>query len=140
MKKPGKPLPIKVSKGNVSVLERLHLLNKTQKHAVLATDSDGQPYTSLIAYALTSDMKGIVFATPKDTSKYRNILKNRRVSLLIDTRSNTEKDYMGATSGESINSLIFGCFLMSIVASSDRFLLLFTCRALPRTVTDSAPI
>ena len=98
MKKPGKPLPIKVSKGNVSVLERLHLLNKTQKHAVLATDSDGQPYTSLIAYALTSDMKGIVFATPKDTSKYRNILKNRRVSLLIDTRSNTEKDYMGAES------------------------------------------
>ncbi|MDH5203854.1 MAG: pyridoxamine 5'-phosphate oxidase family protein [Nitrospirota bacterium] len=98
MKKSRNPIPIKVSRGNVSVLERLRVLDKTQKHAVLATDSDGQPYTSLVAYALISDMKGIVFATPKDTNKYRNILKNRRVSLLIDTRSNTEKDYMGAES------------------------------------------
>jgi nitroimidazol reductase NimA-like FMN-containing flavoprotein (pyridoxamine 5'-phosphate oxidase superfamily) len=98
MKKSRNPIPIKVSRGNVSVLERLRLLDKTQRHAVLATDSDGQPYTSLIAYALTSDMKGIVFATPKDTSKYKNILKNSRVSLLIDTRSNIERDYMGAES------------------------------------------
>ena len=92
------PIPNKVSKGSVSVSERLRVLNKTQMHAVLATDSDGQPYTSLIAYALTFDMKGIVFATPKSTRKYKNIFKNRRVSLLIDTRSNTEKDYMAAES------------------------------------------
>lgn len=98
MKKSRNPLPIKVSRGNVSVLERLRLLDKTQRHAVLASDSDGQPYTSLIAYALTSDMNGIVFATPKSTSKYKNILKNSRVSLLIDTRSNTAKDYMDAES------------------------------------------
>ena len=98
MKKSRNPIPIKVSRGNVSVLERLRLLDKTQRHAVLATDSDSQPYTSLIAYALTSDMNGIVFATPKSTSKYKNILKNSRVSLLIDTRSNTAKDYMDAES------------------------------------------
>jgi nitroimidazol reductase NimA-like FMN-containing flavoprotein (pyridoxamine 5'-phosphate oxidase superfamily) len=67
-------------------------------HAVLATDSDGKPYTSLIAYALTPDLKGIIFSTPKTTRKYKNILRNNHVSLLIDTRSNTKKDYMSAES------------------------------------------
>jgi uncharacterized pyridoxamine 5'-phosphate oxidase family protein len=71
-------------------------LDKDQLHAVLATESDGQPYTSMIAYALTPDKKGIVFITPQKTRKYKNILKNNRVSLLIDTRSNTGKDYMKA--------------------------------------------
>ncbi len=98
MKKSEKPIPSKVSKGFESVPDRLLVLNRTQMHTVLATDFDGQPYTSLIAYTLTPDMKGVVFATPKSTRKYENILKNRRVSLLIDTRSNTERDYMGAES------------------------------------------
>lgn len=65
-------------------------------HAVLATESEGQPYTSLISYVVTPDAKGIIFATPKSTRKYKNILKNRCVSILIDTRSNTEKDYTDA--------------------------------------------
>ena len=98
MNKSNSPIPNRVSKGFESVLDRLTVLNRTQMHAVLATDFDGQPYTSLIAYALTTDMKGVVFATPKSTRKYKNILKNRRVSLLIDTRSNTERDYMDAES------------------------------------------
>src|SRR4030043_1801419 len=98
MKKSENPVPDKVSKGNIYVPDRLSILNKTQPHAVLATDSDGQPYTSLIAFALTPDMKGVVFATPKSTRKYKNILKNKYVSLLIDPRSNTETDYMDAES------------------------------------------
>lgn len=82
----------------MDVQERLSALNRTQLHAVLATVSDGQPFTSMIAYALTSDKKGIVFATPKKTRKYKNILKNNNVSILIDTRTNTDKDYMSAES------------------------------------------
>jgi nitroimidazol reductase NimA-like FMN-containing flavoprotein (pyridoxamine 5'-phosphate oxidase superfamily) len=91
-------IPDRIKKGTVPVLERLNALDKDQLHAVLATDADGQPYTSMIAYALTPDKKGIVFVTPRKTQKYKNILKNNRVSLLIDTRSNTEKDYMSAES------------------------------------------
>jgi nitroimidazol reductase NimA-like FMN-containing flavoprotein (pyridoxamine 5'-phosphate oxidase superfamily) len=98
MKKSKESLPDRIKKGTISVLDRLNALDKDQLHAVLATDSDGQPYTSMIAYALTPDKKGIVFATPRKTQKYKNILKNNRVSLLIDTRSNTEKDYMSAES------------------------------------------
>jgi nitroimidazol reductase NimA-like FMN-containing flavoprotein (pyridoxamine 5'-phosphate oxidase superfamily) len=98
MKKSKESLPDRIKKGTISVLDRLNALDKDQLYAVLATDSDGQPYSSMIAYALSPDKKGIVFATPRKTQKYKNILKNNRVSLLIDTRSNTEKDYMSAES------------------------------------------
>ena len=91
-------IPDRVKKGTVSVADRVSALDKICPHAVLATTADGQPYTSLVAYALTPDGKGVVFITPKATRKYRNILKNPRVSLLIDTRTNTSKDYMQAES------------------------------------------
>ena len=93
-----KKIPVTFSKGSVSVLDRLRTLNRKQRHAVLATDAQGHPYTSLVAYALTADGKGVLFATPKSTRKYKNILANNRVSLLIDTRSNTDKGYMQSES------------------------------------------
>lgn len=89
-------IPTKKITVGEDVRERLGTFNRTEYHAVLATESEGMPYTSLVAYALTSDCKGIVFATPKATRKYNNILKNKKVSLLLDTRSNTSKDYMNA--------------------------------------------
>jgi nitroimidazol reductase NimA-like FMN-containing flavoprotein (pyridoxamine 5'-phosphate oxidase superfamily) len=98
MKKTRQGLPDKVAKGDVIIPERLSAINTSQLHAVLATESDGQPYTSLIAYALSPDARGIIFTTPRATRKYRNILKNKKVSLLIDTRRNTEKDYLDAES------------------------------------------
>jgi uncharacterized pyridoxamine 5'-phosphate oxidase family protein len=98
VKNPKTKLPDRVSEGTVSVADRVSALNKTCLHAVLATDAAGQPYTSLVAYALTPDGKGVLFTTPKTTRKYRNILKNPRVSLLIDTRTNTPKDFMKAES------------------------------------------
>ena len=98
MKKSEESIPDRVRNGTIPVLERLNAMDKDQLHAVLATESDGQPYTSMIAFALSSDKKGIVFITPQRTRKYKNILKNNHVSLLIDTRSNTEKDYMSAES------------------------------------------
>jgi nitroimidazol reductase NimA-like FMN-containing flavoprotein (pyridoxamine 5'-phosphate oxidase superfamily) len=89
-----KQLPLEKTRGTVAVAERLRFMNSTQRHAVLATVSDGQPYTSLVAFAMTPDMKNVVFATPRKTAKYRNILRNSRVALLIDTRSNTDAAYM----------------------------------------------
>lgn len=91
-------IPVSVSKGDALVADRLVALNKKELHAVLATESSGQPYTSLVAYALTPDARGILFITPRRTRKYRNIVRNSRVSLLIDTRRNTEDDYMSAES------------------------------------------
>jgi nitroimidazol reductase NimA-like FMN-containing flavoprotein (pyridoxamine 5'-phosphate oxidase superfamily) len=87
-------IPSEKSKGTVSVSERLRILNSLEHHAVLSTEANGRPYTLLAAYAMTPDMKGLVFATPRKTSKYNNLLKNRNVSLLIDSRSQTDGDYM----------------------------------------------
>ncbi|MDX1765151.1 MAG: pyridoxamine 5'-phosphate oxidase family protein [bacterium] len=91
-----KSIPVERREGQVLVPERLSLLNQQERHAVLATDGNGRPYTSLIAFACTPDMGHILFATPRRTSKYRNIRKNSHVSLLIDSRSNTERDYLQA--------------------------------------------
>jgi nitroimidazol reductase NimA-like FMN-containing flavoprotein (pyridoxamine 5'-phosphate oxidase superfamily) len=89
-------VPVKVKQGTVSVPARLKGLDRTQRHAVLATVSGSAPHTSLVAFALTKDGKGIVFATPASTAKYRNMKRNSRVSLLIDSRENSGRDYLGA--------------------------------------------
>jgi deoxyribodipyrimidine photo-lyase len=94
MNKQNEKIPFNKKIGSVDVHERLRYLDKKQLHAVLATDSGGQPYTSLVAYALIPDMKGLLFATPQKTTKYKNIQKNRNVSVMIDTRQNTGKGYM----------------------------------------------
>ncbi len=75
---------------------RLKVINKKQRHAVLATVSGTRPYTSLVAFALTPDAKNIIFATPKKTRKYKNIVKNKNVSLLIHTAKNISQDYLQA--------------------------------------------
>ena len=73
-------IPFNKSEGNIAVAKRLLVLDQQQRHAVLATDNYGQPYTSLVAFALTGDGRGVLFATPKKTSKYKNILVNNKVS------------------------------------------------------------
>jgi nitroimidazol reductase NimA-like FMN-containing flavoprotein (pyridoxamine 5'-phosphate oxidase superfamily) len=69
-----------------------NLLN-TQRLAVLSTQMSGRPYSNLIAFAATEDMKDIVFATTRATRKYANLTAEARVSLLIDNRSNQESDF-----------------------------------------------
>lgn len=89
-------IPFTKTSGTVDVAGRLRAFDKIQRHAVLATGAGGQPYTSLVSFALTPDKRGILFATPKKTTKYRNMLGNSSVALMIDTRSNTKQGYMNA--------------------------------------------
>lgn len=84
-------LPDRVEKGFVSVPDRLKALNETEYFAVLATDNRGQPYTSLIAYAVTPDAGKVVFSTTRKTRKYKNILSSGLVAILIDNRPKDEK-------------------------------------------------
>jgi nitroimidazol reductase NimA-like FMN-containing flavoprotein (pyridoxamine 5'-phosphate oxidase superfamily) len=87
-------IPSKTKDGSVPVPDRLRSFDKTQYFGVLATNDNGQPYTSLISFAITPDLKKVIFATPKDTRKYKNILNSRNVAILIDNRSNTRKNLM----------------------------------------------
>jgi heme iron utilization protein len=88
-------VPSTTRRGSVLIPERLKMLNRMEYFAVLATDDDGQPYTSLINFALTSDCKAVIFATPRATRKYRNMIKTKSVALLIDNRSKKTKNLMG---------------------------------------------
>lgn len=65
---------------------------KQQKLGVLATISEDGPYQSLVAIAVLPGLKEIVFATDKNTSKFRNIQKTDEVSLLVDNRTGLLND------------------------------------------------
>lgn len=80
---------IKIEKAITEILS-------SQLLAVLATERDGQPYSSLMAFANTADLKTIVVATGTATRKHMNLLKEARVSLLVDNRSNSSSDFHSA--------------------------------------------
>jgi hypothetical protein len=70
--------------GLESVVRRLVL---SQPYAVLCTQGQGQPYGSLVAYAMNTDLTTAVFATPRATRKFRLLSECDHVALLIDNRS-----------------------------------------------------
>jgi len=79
-----------------SLHDTVQTLLNTQIQGVLATQREQQPYTSLMAFAVTSNLRHILFATYRATQKYTNLLANPRVSLLIDSRCNAASDYRDA--------------------------------------------
>jgi nitroimidazol reductase NimA-like FMN-containing flavoprotein (pyridoxamine 5'-phosphate oxidase superfamily) len=65
----------------------------SQRLGVLATYGRGQPYSSLVAFVATEDLKHLVFATTRATRKYANLSTESRVALLVDNRSNQDTDF-----------------------------------------------
>ena len=73
--------------------EFLKDLFASQRLAVLATQSKGQPYGNLVAFVATNDLRHLLFATARATRKYANISENPRAAMVIDNRSNQEADF-----------------------------------------------
>jgi nitroimidazol reductase NimA-like FMN-containing flavoprotein (pyridoxamine 5'-phosphate oxidase superfamily) len=71
---------------------RLRAPFDSQRYAVLATDDCGQPSTSLMAFAVTDDLRRLVVLSDRNTRKFSNPAANRRVALLVDYRGNKAKD------------------------------------------------
>jgi nitroimidazol reductase NimA-like FMN-containing flavoprotein (pyridoxamine 5'-phosphate oxidase superfamily) len=65
--------------------------------AVLSTYSAGQPYLSLVAFAVTGDLDRLLFVTDRSTRKFANILEHPRIAMLVDNRSNRESDFSEAS-------------------------------------------
>jgi heme iron utilization protein len=78
------------------IQKKIASLLSSQQLAVFSTQRDGQPYSSLMAFAFTPDLANIVVATGKSTRKHQNLMHESRVSLLIDNRSNSENDFHAA--------------------------------------------
>ena len=79
-------------KGAEKLKQDVKKLGDEQLFAVLATVNEEQPYVSLVAFALTNDIKKLVFVTPRETRKFRYMEKNSHVSLLVDNSSNQSLD------------------------------------------------
>lgn len=84
-------------KTELEIESRIRAILEEQQLAVLSTQRNGQPYSSLMAFAFTADLKTILFATSKATRKHQNIIQESRVSLLVDNRRNRDEDFHKAT-------------------------------------------
>lgn len=78
------------------VKERIRELFEKQKLAVLSTQREGQPYTTLVAFAASPDLEHLYFATTRATRKYANLSADSRVAMLMDNRSNEVADFRWA--------------------------------------------
>ena len=74
--------------------ERIRGLLVEQPYAVLCTQSQSQPYGSLVAFAASEDLKTLIFSTPVTTRKYRLLTECEHVAILIDSRSASPADMM----------------------------------------------
>ena len=71
-------------------------LFETQAFGVLATQMDKKPYTTLVAFASTNDLKSLLFVTKFSTAKYMHIQNSPQVAMLIDNRLNHPQDIHNA--------------------------------------------
>lgn len=67
-------------------------LLRSQRFAVLSTESETGPYCSLIAFWAADDLSHVVFATLRSTRKFNYLVTHPRVALLFDDRSNEDSD------------------------------------------------
>jgi heme iron utilization protein len=73
-----------------------------QRLAVLSTRNAEQPYSNLICFVASDDLRHILFATTRSTRKYANLMREARVALLVDNRSNDPADTFRA---RAVNAL-----------------------------------
>jgi nitroimidazol reductase NimA-like FMN-containing flavoprotein (pyridoxamine 5'-phosphate oxidase superfamily) len=78
------------------VFYKIQCLLNSQYFGVLATQSSDCPYCSLVGYATTPDYKKIIFATIRETHKFKNLKKSSNVSMLIDNQTNQVNDFKEA--------------------------------------------
>ncbi len=86
--------------------QRLTNLFNTQLIAVLGTSSQDEPYTCLVGFRFTEDLRAVFFATMRNRLKYRQISANPRVSLIIDDRKNQPSDFSRTTSATVMGTAV----------------------------------
>ncbi len=80
------------------ILNNISELFESQSLAVLSTQKNNQPYSSLIAFAVSSDLKYFYFLTPNTTRKYDHLTANPKVSILVNDSRNRADDIYNAVS------------------------------------------
>ena len=83
-------------------LDILRELLDGQLLGVLATQRGGEPYSSLVGFATTADLKQILFTTGRSTRKLANLESDARASMLIDNRRNQVSDFTEASAATAV--------------------------------------
>lgn len=96
-----------------SHMEALREMLDHQLLGVLGTHHGGEPYTSLIGFAATADLKHLFFATGRATRKHANLAADARASILVDTRTNRPVDFTEAAAATAVG-------VVEEVANSER--------------------
>ena len=91
---------------NEQVRKQLSELFHSQKLATLATQKDGQPYASLVAFYSSDDLKHIYFVTPWTTRKFAYLTANSRVAVMINSSTNRPSDFHRAVSVTALGEAI----------------------------------
>ena len=95
---------------------------QSERLAVLATEGDGQPHASLIAITPFEGIRQLVFATYRNTRKYRNMALNSKVAVLMergnDDRTDPRKSFVITAFGhaQEITTGIKGAALQALLA------------------------
>ena len=82
--------------------ELLRDLLEQQPLAVLGTQNADGPYTSLVGFAATSDLRHLLFATGRSTRKHTNLVADARASMLVDNRRNEVADFTQAAAATAL--------------------------------------
>lgn len=86
-------------------LTLLRELLDTQLLGVLGTHGEGAPYTSLVGFAVTKDLRHLLFATSRATRKHANLVADARASMLIDNRTNRPEDFTHAAAATAVGTV-----------------------------------
>lgn len=72
---------------------------------VLATHGDREPYSSLVAFVVTDDLRYLLFVTGRSTRKWSNLSQDGRASLLVDSRTNRAEDFANAAAVTALGAV-----------------------------------
>jgi nitroimidazol reductase NimA-like FMN-containing flavoprotein (pyridoxamine 5'-phosphate oxidase superfamily) len=80
------------SKSDANLKERIKRLVTEESYGVLCTQSQGQPYGSMIAFAFTEDLSTALFATSRFTRKYQILTQCKKVAIVVNNREKFPSD------------------------------------------------
>jgi general stress protein 26 len=83
---------------------------QSNRFAVLATEGESQPHASLIAITPIEGYRQLIFATYRNTRKFRNLSLNGKVAVLYEIkntdRTDLQKSYVITAFGNAVEIMI----------------------------------
>ena len=84
------------------MIAEMKALARQKNICVLATVADQKPYCSLMAYVTDENCEEIYMVTHRNSTKYKNMMQNPAVSLLIDTRESSPRSQAKALTVDGV--------------------------------------